>query len=91
MEMSDQVWCDKESVYKRLEAEYQTAVDAYRTILMYEKITTEVTGSKHDEFTKAVFQARRDMEKARGALNAYIRKIRSVNENVYERCYKGEW
>ena len=24
-------------------------------------------------------------------LREYIDKIRSVNENVYERCYMGEW
>ena len=24
-------------------------------------------------------------------LREYIRKIRSINENVYKRCYMGEW
>lgn len=66
--------CDQDCTYKRLEAEYQTAVNAYRVILMYAQATEEVTGKRSDEFTRAVFQARRDMDRKRGALHSYIRE-----------------
>lgn len=66
--------CGKDCTYKRLEAEYQTAVDAYRVILMYAQATEEVTGKQSDEFTRAVFKARREMDAARGALNSYMRE-----------------
>lgn len=70
--------CDQDCTYKRLEAEYQTAVDAYRVILMYAQATEEVTGKQSDEFTRAVFKARREMDAARGALNDYRRKFIST-------------
>jgi hypothetical protein len=67
--------CCQENEYGRLQAEYQTAVDAYRVILMYAQATEEVTGKQSDEFTRAVFKARREMDAARGALNDYRRKF----------------
>lgn len=46
---------------------------------MYAQATEEVTGKQSDEFTRAVFKARREMDAARGALNDYRRKfIRSL-------------
>lgn len=67
--------CDQDCEFKRLEAEYQNAVDAYRVILMYAQATEEATGKQSDEFTRAVFKARREMDTARGALNEYRRKF----------------
>ena len=67
--------CCQENEYGRLQAEYQTSVDAYRVILMYAQATEEVTGKQSDEFTRAVFKARREMDAARGALNDYRRKF----------------
>ena len=67
--------CCQGNEYERLQAEYQTAVDAYRVILMYAQATEEVTGKQSDEFTRAVFKTRREMDAARGALNEYKRKF----------------
>lgn len=70
--------CCQENEYGRLQAEYQKAVDAYRVILMYAQANEEVTGKQSDEFTRAVFKARREMDAARGALNDYRRKFIST-------------
>lgn len=70
--------CCQENEYGRLQAEYQKAVNAYRVILMYAQAYEEVTGKQSDEFTRAVFKARREMDAARGALNDYRRKFIST-------------
>lgn len=66
--------CCQENEYGRLQAEYQKAVNAYRVILMYAQANEEVTGKRSDEFTRAVFQARRDVDRKRDALHSYIRE-----------------
>ena len=66
--------CEQESAYKRLEAEYQSAIDAYSVIRMHAQIAKDVTGRVPDELDKILSQAEHRKEKAREALIAYTRK-----------------
>lgn len=66
--------CCQENEYGRLQAEYQTAVDAYSASLLYAIMIKEVEGKVSDEIEREVHEARRNMGWARYKLNAYRRK-----------------
>lgn len=48
--------CDQDCEFKRLEAEYQTAVDAYSASLLYAIMTKEVEGKVSDEIAREVVE-----------------------------------
>lgn len=67
--------CEQESAYKRLEAEYQSAIDAYGDIRVHARIAEEVFGRVPDELEQILSQAEHRKEKARESLLVYTSEI----------------
>jgi hypothetical protein len=67
--------CEQESAYKRLEAEYQSAIDAYGVIRMHAQIAEDVIGRVPDELEQILSQAEHRKEKARESLLVYTSEI----------------
>lgn len=67
--------CEQESAYKRLEAEYQSAIDAYGVVRMHARIAEKVFGRVPDELEQILSQAEHRKEKARESLLVYTSEI----------------